>query len=111
MPLYEYENPETGEVIEVFQEINDEHTYFQGGTQWRRVWSHTFSLSSNIDPFDPQAFVRKTGEGKMTMGDITDLSKELSIKRLEQAGRDEVKEKARADYAAQRRGKTFGFDD
>lgn len=105
MPIYAYKHPETGEVKEILQGVNDEHSYEENGVKWLRVWDYTFSASStNIDPFDERAFTRITGEKKGTVGDIMDLSKEMSEKRKKIAGHDPVKEKWEEDYAKKRNG-------
>jgi predicted nucleic acid-binding Zn ribbon protein len=38
MPIYLYQNPETDEVLEVLQGMNDKHEYFdEQGIEWKRV--------------------------------------------------------------------------
>ena len=40
MPTYVFENPETGEVVEVQQRIKDRHEHIdENGLEWRRVWT------------------------------------------------------------------------
>ena len=39
MPFYAFQNPQTGETIEIMQAMNDEHTYVDGeGLKWNRVF-------------------------------------------------------------------------
>ena len=38
MPIYVYKHPEKDEYREVFQGMNDEHSYAEGGVQWKRVF-------------------------------------------------------------------------
>jgi hypothetical protein len=82
MPLYTYQHPKTGKTIDVVQSMNDQHVYFdENGTEWKRVfYPVSFAFDTKIDPHDPNAFVKKTDKGG-TIGDIMDLSKEMSEKR------------------------------
>ncbi len=49
MPLYEYKNPNTEEVIEISQGMNDPHEYVDdNGLKWERLF------------FSPQAAVKGT---------------------------------------------------
>lgn len=108
MPIYQYQDPGTGELKDVFQNINDEHVYYQDGVKWNRIWSYTFSASSSssrIDPFDVNAFVRKTNETKGTIGDVLDLSKELGERRKQIAGEDPVKKQWTEEYSKKRNGR------
>jgi hypothetical protein len=82
MPLYIFQNPETGETRDVFFKMNDEkHFQDQDGLDWVRIFtSPRVSIDSDIDPYSEQAFVDKTARGG-TVGDIMDMSKEMSEKR------------------------------
>lgn len=53
MPFYFFENPETGEVIEVMQSMNDEHIYVdENGLNWKRVFSSpTYSIKGTALDF------------------------------------------------------------
>ena len=53
------------------------------------------SVSTEVDPFNPNSFIEKTGNMKGTVGDMMSLSEELSEKRAAQSkdGKDPVKEK------------------
>lgn len=101
MPIYLYQNPETDEVLEVFQGMNDKHEYFdEQGVEWKRVFTvPTASIDTKIDPFSANEFVRKTGNKNGTLGEVMDLSAELSEKRSQQTGtEDPVKRKVFSDY-------------
>jgi len=82
MPTYTYQHPETGETIDIQQSMLDEHVYFDdNGLKWERVFHPThFAFDTKIDPHDPNAFIKKTEKGG-TLGDIMDLSKEMSLRR------------------------------
>ena len=66
MPLYTYEHPETEEIIDVIQGMNDEHIYIdESGVQWKRVWNiPQANIDSDTNPFDNQAFIEKTKNQK-----------------------------------------------
>lgn len=110
MPQYLYEHIESGEVVEIFQHMKDEHIFCgQNGDekgQWRRVWTvPQASIDSKIDPFSKRDFVEKTGRKKGTYGDLLDAAKEAHEQRVAKEGRDTVKEKFLTDYK-----KTNGID-
>lgn len=100
MPIYLYQNEETGEVKEILQSMNEEHVYFENGLQWKRVYTvPSASIDTNINPFSEKEFVEKTGTKRGTIGDVMDLSSELSQKRAELNGKeDPVKRKMFNDY-------------
>lgn len=107
MPIYEYQNPETGESIEVLQTMAEDHTYFDSnGLQWKRVWTvPNASIDSQVDPYSSNEFIRKTENKKGSVGDMMDFSKELSQSRAEKnGGVDPVKEKYYKDYSSKRKG-------
>lgn len=87
--------------------MTEPHIYEENGVKWNRIFCLPQALIDNKwDEDSPQDFVRKTGSKKGTYGDILDKSKELSIKREEKYGRDDVKEKMYSDYE-KKRGKGF----
>ena len=96
MPTYIFENPETGEYIEVVQKMNAFHIYIDyDGLEWRRVW-HCPNASIDTDfsaDMSESEFVRKTENKGGTMGDLWDASAELSSKREQKYGKDKVKDK------------------
>jgi len=99
MPFYRYKNPKTGETVEVLQGMNDEHVFVdENGVKYNRVFSApNMAMDTNIDPFSSRDFVEKTRKnGKV--GDLWDLSKEMSEKRKEIAGKDEVRDKAEKKF-------------
>ena len=81
MPLYVFENSETGEVKEFLVPVN-EIKAFSPGEGWGRVYTApNVSVDSKIDPYSSRDFVEKTKNKKGTVGDLFDKSKELSEKR------------------------------
>jgi hypothetical protein len=106
MPLYIFQNPETGEIKEVVQSMNQEHTYTEDGTEWDRVWTTPqVAMDVKIDPFSTKQFVDKTNKPG-TYGDLMDRSAELSEARAEKnGGVDPVKQKFFDDYSKTRGGK------
>lgn len=109
MPIYLFENEETGEVREIFQGMNEAHEYF-GEDGEEKCWSRIFSIpnagvDTKQDIFSAQQFMEHTGRKKGTYGDMLNLSAELSEKRAQVAGGvDPVKEKYYDDYAKARNG-------
>lgn len=101
MPFYTYENPKTGETIDVLQSMSEKHEYFdQEGLEWKRVFQvPNASIDSQIDPNNPVAFIEATRNKKGTYGDMIDKSAELSEKRAkDHGGKDPVKEKFFKEY-------------
>lgn len=102
MPYYTYANPHSGETKEVFQHMEDEHTYAENGVKWERVFEvpqSNIDALSNIDPFSKQQFMDRTNKTRgITQGDLWDISADLSNKRAKKAGKDPVKETHKAAY-------------
>lgn len=99
MPIYKYKNPETDEIIEVVQTMNEPHEYESNGTKWQREFTvPTASIDSKWDPLNSRDFVEKTKNKRGTMGDIYDKAEELGKRREEIIGKDPVKEKMIKDY-------------
>ena len=106
MPIYVYKHPDEEDYREVFQGMNDEHVYAEDDVEWERVFlPPNASIDNDIDPFSKQQFIDATYNKKGTMGDMMDLSAEMSEKRAAQAGgKDPVKEKFYDNYAKERGG-------
>ncbi len=110
MPEYTFYRESTGEQRGVFQAMNDPHVY-HGKNNDENDWIRVFhvpatSIDSKIDPSRPQDFVEKTGKKRGTIGNLLDVSQELSEKRAEiHGGVDPVKQKFFEDYAKNRKGK------
>ena len=100
MPIYSFQNPETGEIVDVIQKMNDAHTFIdENGLEYIRLFfSPNVSIDSNINAFSSKDFVEKTKNKKGTIGDLFDKSRELSEKRGG-SGADPVLKKYYDSYA------------
>ena len=111
MPLYLYENKETGEVLEVLQGMNDTHEYEgEDGSEkglWRRVYVNpNMSTDTKLDPFSESSFRSSTVGKNDTYGQLFERSAEASEMRAQQAGGvDPVKQKYYDDYKKKTNGK------
>ena len=107
MPLYVFENPETGEIKDIFFHMNDEKEYIdENQLKWTRIYGNPqLSTTSSIDPWSNDDFVNKTADMKGTVGDLLDRSAELSSKRAEQHnGVDPLKSEYFKKYSKERQG-------
>ena len=100
MPYYLYQNPETKEVKEIWQGMNETHTYMEDGKPWQRIFtSPNTCIDGVLSNVSQQKFVEKTANMKGTVGDILDYSAELSERRAERnGGTDPVKKKHFEEY-------------
>jgi hypothetical protein len=112
MALYIFQHPKTKEVQEVIQTMSETHIYEKDGVQWVRIFAVPALATgdtptmNDINPFDNQAFIKKTGKMHVTQGDLWDASAELSEKRAKKhGGIDPIKAKAVSDYAKKTGGK------
>jgi hypothetical protein len=109
MPLYLYLDERDDSVYELIQGMNEKHEAFApDGQKLTRIWTKpqaAVSSISNINPFDAKQFTKVTGEKRGTVGDLMDLSKELSVKREEKLGEDPVAVAANEQYKKLHRGK------
>ena len=109
MPIYLFKNPKTGKIISVFQSMNEEHTYFDNGIKYERVFTiPNAQIDGDIDADSSEKFIEKTGKMKGTLGEIWDYSQELSDKRAaKNGGIDPVRQKAEEKYSKKRRGMKY----
>ena len=100
MPIYVYQHPQTEEVIELLQGMNDPHEYTDAeGIEWKRVFfAPNANFDTEVDPFSQSDFMKATANKKGTIGEMMDYSKELSQQRAEKTGKDPVKEKFLKGY-------------
>lgn len=101
MPIYLYEHPETKEVKEIVQGMNEKHVYSEAGVEWKRIFiAPSASIDKEADPFSPQAFKQKTDNMKgLTIGQMWDMSGELSEKRAKRRdGVDPIKQATVKEY-------------
>jgi len=106
MPMYVFENPETGEQLEIFFHMSDEKKYIdEQSLEWKRVFVSSQINCHSIDPWDNNAFVNETKNMKGSVGDLLDASKDLSEKRAKSnGGTDPLKEKYFKKYSESRNG-------
>ena len=109
MPYYDFLNEETNEVREIFFHMRDEKQYNgEDGTeigQWRRLYtSPQLSIDTDFDPRNKEEFMRR-GEKYKDLGSVIDKSRELSEKRAQKDGLDNVKQAFFDQYAKDRKGK------
>lgn len=115
MPLYLFQG-EDGQVREILQSMNDKHVYRgekgEKKQKWRRIFTvPQASISLDIDPHDNNAFVRRTADMKGSVGDLHDLSAELSAKRAaKNGGVDPVKMEAFDRYKKENNGQAHYLD-
>ena len=106
MPVYLFENPETGETVEVIQGMKDKHVFLDDqGVEWHRVWdTPNAATDTQIDPHNSKDFVEKTRNKKGTIGDLWDAAKEAGEKRKKRDGNDKIQEKWFKQYSKGRKG-------
>jgi hypothetical protein len=107
MPMYVFQHPDREEYAEAYFGMNDEKKYIdEEGTEWKRVYlSSQLSVDAKVDPWDNADFVNKTGNKKGTVGDMLNLSSELSEQRAKESGGvDPLKQKYYDNYSKQRGG-------
>ena len=110
MPTYIFEHPKTGEHREEFQKMNDPHVYTdENGVEWKRVFTPAnFSIDGKVNPFSSKGFVDATRDKKMSLGDMWDMSAEMSEKRESRVGgKDPVLDKYEKKERKKRKGKAL----
>ena len=110
MPIYLYENEETGEVVEIFQGMLEKHEYHGSNGREKGLWRRVFvnpgiQFDSKVDPNDMQSFVKSTVGKKGTLGDLQDRAAEASAIREQRYGKDPIKEKRYQEYHKKTNGK------
>ncbi len=102
--IYQFVNIITSGVVDVWIPITGNTSVYHGenGTEsgiWKRHYDFNvgFTHHTKVDPYSQSDFLKATDK-KMTMGEMWDLSKELSEKRASKDGTDAVKEKNMKDY-------------
>jgi len=108
MPIYQYKNPDTGEIVEVVQKMKDKHEYVdEDGVIYERVWSiPNANTDTQIDAFSEKDFVEKTRNKKATMGEFWDMSREMKEKREQKSGApDKIQKAYMKEWSDKRKGK------
>ena len=94
--------------------MTDEHIYVdESGVAWDRVFMvPQANIKHNIDINNPNDFVEATKNKKGSLGDLCDLSQELSEKRASKSddGRDKVQDKFFDQWSKKRKGKKHPND-
>lgn len=109
MPTYIYQNPETQEYIEVVQRMTEKHVYIdENGLEWNRVWTAPkFNIDTKIDPDSYESWRTGTENKDYTMGEMWEMSAELSQKRKKKDGEDAVLEQWKQNYSEERKGAKY----
>lgn len=107
MPQYLFSHPTTREVIEITQSMNDKHEYTDSsGVMWQRIFTvPKASIDTKIDCDSATEFSRKTNKKNIKLGDMWDLSGELSNQRIKRHGHDRIKEETIKTYSKKCKGK------
>ena len=106
MPEYIYQHPKNGKTISVIQSMKEKHEYTDDkGVKWNRVFSVPNSaVDTSVGSSSKEDFLRMT-QKKMTVGDMWDVSAQLSEKRTKRYGKDPVKEDTVKKYKKKCHGK------
>lgn len=108
---YIFKNPNSDEKVQVWQNMNDDHSFKKNGVKWQRIFTTSnIGIDTKIDPFSKRDFVNKTGQKRMTTQDFWEKSQELSEKRTKVDGFDKVKEKYYSDWSKRRNNKKVHRD-
>jgi len=107
MAIYIYQNPFSNEVIEVVQRMNEPHVYVdKDGVKWNRTFTKPqAAFNTQLSTTDSQSFVNKTRDKNYSIGQLWDMSAELSEKREGTSGQDEIRVKAENAYKEKTHGK------
>ena len=110
MPIYLYENEETGEVVEIFQGMMEKHEYHGSNGREKGLWRRVFvnpnmSFDTKVDAFDQKSFIKSTAGKNDTYGDLQNRAAEASEARAQRYGKDPVKENYYAAYNKKTNGK------
>jgi len=100
MPIYLFQHPKTNKVKEIVQRMNEEHVFIdETGLKWDRIFTKPqTSMDTQISLNSSEDFVKKTRGKNYSIGQMWDLSAELSEKRGGNSGEDEVRSKAEDAY-------------
>jgi hypothetical protein len=103
MPIYVFEHPQSKIQKEVLLKMSSTIEYVDdNGLKWDRVYtSPIIGVDTRIDPFSKKAFMEKTKKSG-TIGDLFDMSKELSEKRGDTKN-DPVKKKYSKEWKNKRK--------
>lgn len=106
MPIFIYEHPKTGRIVEVIQSVHDKHEYFEKGVKFLRVFTvPQAAIDTKIDPFDSRKFAERTGKQKGSIGSLFDQAKEAGEKRKKILGHDPIEKKHWENWSKKRKGR------
>lgn len=103
MPVLDFHNEQNGRTISVMVKLSADieafHTQIEDGVTYKRIYAAP-AAAVNVAHKDgtKEDFGRITDGKKMTVGQMQDLSKELSVERAAKNGNDPVKEQFYRDY-------------
>lgn len=111
MPEYPFARADDPRVTTVwFYHMNDAPrigaVVIKEGVEWKRLASKPqASFDTRVDPYSAKDYLKATAKSGGTVGGMFDRSKEMSLKRAEKDGVDNVQEGFFKRYAAKRKGK------
>lgn len=114
MPQYIYQNSK-GETREIIQSMNDIHEYFgENGDEndWIRLYTvPTASVDAKL-PSTKKEFLEKTAKMRGTVGEMQQMSAEISEKRAQRSvtGEDPIKRSYFDNYKKERKGRKHHLD-
>jgi len=106
MPQYTFLNEETGQTIDVIMSMDENHIYIDNdGKEWSRVFYVPQTSVKDKLPTSEQEFAEYSKKRKGNIGDLTDLSRDLSEKREKESidGTDPVAKEYLKDWKKSRR--------
>lgn len=111
MPFYLYSNPNTGEIKEIYQKIDDLHVYHEDGIQWNREFTVPQAMvDTKIDPLSSKDFVEKTSKKTGTLKNLIYESKKASEERKKILGYDPVQKEYYRNWSKERKGRRHPKD-
>ncbi len=103
MPVFDFQHEESGEIISVYvklsAEIDDFRVQNKEGKTYKRVWEPIrVNKDTKMGDGTLEDYRRLTNEKNLTVGQMSEISEELHIKRAEKRGQDDVREQLYKDY-------------
>ncbi len=103
MPTYDFEHPESGEVISVKLDLNQPAAAYQqqerDGKVYKRIYeAPQFRMDANQGDATYHDYARVTTNKNLTVDEMAKVSKDMSVKRAAREGGDAVKETFYKNY-------------
>ena len=104
MPVHNFQNEKTGKIISVLvsikEPVKNHQIQIEDGEVYKRVYDMpSMSMDVKMGDLTKEDFIRSTSSKNYTIGNMMDISKEMSEDRAKRnGGKDPVKEKMYADY-------------